>query len=72
MMNDEFVPHNSNGGWDVLNKWVSMLKEKGGVWLTPPAPPKKKRIGVPAWFVSSIESCIVFCMELKCVECYQC
>lgn len=28
-MNDEFVSHNnSNGGWDVLNKWVSMLKKK--------------------------------------------
>ncbi len=30
MMNDEFVSHNnSSGGWDVLNKWVSMLKKKG-------------------------------------------
>lgn len=29
MMNDEFVSHNnSNGGWDMLNKWVSMLKKK--------------------------------------------
>lgn len=28
-MNDEFVSHNnSNGGWDVLSKWVSMLKRK--------------------------------------------
>lgn len=35
MMNDEFVSHNSNGGWDMLNKWVSMLKKKGGVRLTP-------------------------------------
>lgn len=28
-MNDEFVSHNnSNGGWDGLNKWVSMLTKK--------------------------------------------
>lgn len=34
-MNDESVSHNnSNGGWDVLNKWVSMLKEEGAC-LTP-------------------------------------
>lgn len=32
-MSDEFVSHNnSNGGWDVLNKWVSVLKEKGCVF----------------------------------------
>lgn len=30
MMNDEFVSHNkSSGGWDMLNKWVSMLKKRG-------------------------------------------
>lgn len=32
MMNDEFVSHNnSSGGWDMLNKWVSMLKKRGCV-----------------------------------------
>lgn len=57
MMNDEFVPHNSNGGWDVLNKWVSMLKEKGGVWLTPP---KKKELGcLPG-----------LCLQLKAALCF--
>lgn len=31
-MNDEFVSHNnSSGGWDRLNKWVSMLKKRGCV-----------------------------------------
>lgn len=59
MMNDEFVPHNSNGGWDVLNKWVSMLKEKGGVWLTPP-PKKKKELGcLPG-----------LCLQLKAALCF--
>lgn len=42
-MNDELVSHNnSNGGWDVLNKWVSMLKEEGCMF----DPLKDRRGGV--------------------------
>lgn len=52
-MNDEFVSHNnSNGGWDVLNKWVSMLKKKGCMF----DPLRDGRGGWSPPFVS----CIVF------------
>lgn len=52
-MNDELVSHNnSNGGWDVLNKWVSMLKEEGCMF----DPLKDRRGG--GW--PPIVSCIVF------------
>lgn len=57
MMNDEFVPHNSTGGWDVLNKWVSMLKEKKGRGRGVADPPK--RIGVPG-----------LCLKLKAALCF--
>lgn len=40
-MNDEFVSHNkSSGGWDMQNKWVSMLQERGCK-----ADPRERRVG---------------------------
>lgn len=64
-MNDEFVSHNnSNGGWDVLNKWVSMLKKKRCMF-----DPLKDRKG--GWLGSSCKLHCVIC-GLKSVELYQC
>lgn len=62
-MNDEFVSHNkSSGGWDMQNKWVSMLQERGCK-----ADPRERRVG--GCFVSQLKSYIVF-DEMKCMEFY--
>lgn len=65
-MNDELVSHNnSNGGWAVLNKWVSMLKEEGCMF-----DPLKARGGGGGWGASNCKLHCVVC-RLKCVEFHQ-
>lgn len=64
-MNDELVSHNnSNGGWAVLNKWVSMLKEEGCMF-----DPLKARGGGGGVASNCKLHCVV--CRLKCVEFHQ-